>query len=65
LGDGGLQVPPDDPQALASAMAKLLDDPLLRERFSTMARRRAENFSWDKVAEMTAGIYYECLRENP
>jgi glycosyltransferase involved in cell wall biosynthesis len=65
LGDGGLLVPPDDPKALASAMAKLLDDPSLRERFSTMARRRAENFSWDRVAEMTAGIYYECLRENP
>lgn len=65
LGDGGLLVPPDDPQALALAMAKLLDDPSLRERFSTTARRRAENFSWTRVAEMTADIYYECLRENP
>ncbi len=63
LGDGGLMVPPDDPNALASAMVKLLDDPSLREIFSTVARRRAEKFSWDRVAEMTAGIYYECLRE--
>ena len=64
LGDGGLLVPPSDPQALASAMASLLDDQTLREKLSTTARRRAEKFSWDKVAEITTSIYEECLREN-
>lgn len=64
LGDGGLLVPPDNPQALASAMIKLLDNPSLRESFSTNARRRAEGFSWAKVAETTAEIYNECLHAN-
>ncbi len=64
LGGEGLLVPPKDPKALALAMTKLLDEPTLRERFSTMERKRAETFSWEKVAKMTAGIYSECLREN-
>jgi glycosyltransferase involved in cell wall biosynthesis len=63
LGDGGLLVPPNDSLALASAMVKLLDDASLREKFSLIERKRAESFSWDKVAEITAGIYNECLLE--
>ena len=61
LGDAGLLVPPSDPAALASAMEKLLEDTSLREKFSAEARKKAEGFSWDKVAEMTACIYEECL----
>jgi glycosyltransferase involved in cell wall biosynthesis len=64
LGNEGLLIPPNDSQALAQAMVKLLDDLSLREKFSIMARKRAENFSWDKVAETTTAIYLECLREN-
>ncbi len=62
LGDGGLLIPPNDPQALALAMVKLLDDPFLREKLSEAARKRAENFTWNKVAQITTGIYEECLR---
>ncbi len=38
----GLLVPPGDPGALAEALARLLDDPPLRERLGRSARRRAE-----------------------
>lgn len=63
LGDAGLLVPPDNPQALALAMVKMLDDATLREKFSAVSRKRAEDLSWDKVADLTTGIYYECLHK--
>ncbi len=63
LGGAGLLIPPDDPEALVSAMTKLLDDPSLREKLSGEARKRAETFSWSSVAEKTLDIYYQCMRE--
>ena len=63
LGEGGLLIPPDDPEALASAMTKLLDDPSLREKLSEEERKRAETFSWSAVAEKTYDIYYQCMKE--
>ena len=50
-GGTGLLVPPDDPQALADALAALLRDPDRRQRFGARghARVRAE-FTWDTVA---------------
>jgi glycosyltransferase involved in cell wall biosynthesis len=40
--DTGLLVPPDDPQALALALDRLLRDPTLRTALGTRARRHAE-----------------------
>ncbi|MEO7368619.1 MAG: glycosyltransferase family 4 protein [Gemmatimonadaceae bacterium] len=48
---GGVLVPPDDPQALASATEKLLDDPYARSNLSITARESARRFSWSAVAE--------------
>jgi glycosyltransferase involved in cell wall biosynthesis len=41
-GSAGELVPPRDPRALASAMAKLLDQPDLRQRYGEEGRNRAE-----------------------
>lgn len=49
--EGGVLVPPGDAEALAAAAARLLDDPAARERLSRSARRSAERFRWDAVAE--------------
>jgi glycosyltransferase involved in cell wall biosynthesis len=41
-GDTGLLVPPGDPAALAAALARLVEEPELRERLGAAGRRRAE-----------------------
>jgi glycosyltransferase involved in cell wall biosynthesis len=44
-----LLVPPDDPQAMASAVRRILRDPALAERLSRNARAKAEQFDWVNV----------------
>ncbi|MBN1423564.1 glycosyltransferase [Candidatus Fermentibacteria bacterium] len=45
----GLLVPPGDPQAMAAAMARLMDEPELRLRLSARGRRRVER-AWSVQA---------------
>jgi len=45
----GLVVAPEDEQAFAGAIARLLDDPDLRAGLAAEARRRAET-RWDRTA---------------
>jgi glycosyltransferase involved in cell wall biosynthesis len=42
-GRTGLLVPPGDPGEIANAIARLLDDGLLRERLGSRARERVKN----------------------
>jgi glycosyltransferase involved in cell wall biosynthesis len=54
----GLLVPPGDPQSLADAITKLMNDPELRERLRTGAfHRQQEQFSDRKMAAAVADIY--------
>jgi glycosyltransferase involved in cell wall biosynthesis len=64
-GHAALLVPPGDPQSLASAIARALDDPALRGRLGAAGRRRVvENFTWRVAAQRTAGIYHRAI-ESP
>ena len=60
IGDGGLTVPPRDPDALADALVDLLRDPELRSQYAARGRRIAEGLTWDiaaiKFGEMLANI---------
>jgi glycosyltransferase involved in cell wall biosynthesis len=52
----GLLVPPGDAAALASAMARLVEDAPLRARLGGAARLLvAEHFSWDRISETAEG----------
>ena len=64
VGGGGLLVPRDDPEALAKAIATLLDQAETRRAMGARARPLIEaTFSWPRVAERTARIYREVIEE--
>jgi len=54
----GLLVPPGDPGARATALGRVLADPVLAARLSTAARKRVlERFTWRACAEGTVEHY--------
>jgi glycosyltransferase involved in cell wall biosynthesis len=54
----GVLVPPNDPQALADAIAQLLDNAPLRAELGSRGRAAVEKmFSADRMAEATVGVY--------
>ncbi len=52
-----LLVSPGDPDALRSALRRLLDDVALRERLVAAGRRRADELSMRRLAERYLGLY--------
>jgi len=58
-GETGLLVPPEDPDALAAALARLVADGELRARLGHAGRARAAAFSSARMAEGTLACYGE------
>jgi len=56
-GVNGLHVPPDDRDALANAMQRLLDEPDLRERLGAQAVIHAERFKAKSIVPRIESIY--------
>ena len=48
-GQDALLVPPNDPQAMAQAVRRILTEPGLGEHLSRQARRKAEQFDWSVI----------------
>jgi glycosyltransferase involved in cell wall biosynthesis len=44
-----LLVPPDNPEAMASAVRRILTEPGLAEHLSSNARRKVEEFDWSRI----------------
>jgi phosphatidylinositol alpha-mannosyltransferase len=61
-GREGLLVPPHEPKELATAIARLLDDPALRASMSEAGRARAEEFSWPRVTAKVEDYYGFVIR---
>jgi len=60
----GLLVPPDDPQALAEAMEKILFDPEAVKRMGAASMALAiGKFSWQSIAQKTCALYREAAHE--
>lgn len=53
----GLLTPPGDARAMARAIRTLLEDDSLRSRVVSDARRRAGEFSVDRMAQNTESVY--------
>ncbi len=60
-GDAALLVPRSDAVLLGEALARVLDDPGLREALAERGRRRAAGFSWEETARRTRQVYEEVL----
>jgi alpha-maltose-1-phosphate synthase len=62
-GETGRLVPPGDERALAEAVNALIANPASAAEFGSRGRKRAvAEFSWDKIAAQTAGLYAELAR---
>lgn len=60
----GFTVPPADPQALAEALSRLLDDETLRRQFGAAGRQRVERiFSVDAMVDRTLRVYKSVTAE--
>ena len=56
-GEHALLVPAGDAAALAAALARLADDPALRQRLSAGARALASQFMWPEIAAQHEALY--------
>ena len=63
-GGGGVGVPKGDAEALARAIASLLEQPATRRRLGAAGRDGVvAAYSWDRIAVRTAEVYREVLAE--
>lgn len=61
-GRTGFLVPPNDPAALASGIAKMISDRALLDRMRRESIKRVNAmFTWENVAKMTANLYERVL----
>ncbi|MBI4299800.1 MAG: glycosyltransferase family 4 protein [Chloroflexi bacterium] len=65
ISDGvdGLLVAPQDVEALASTLLHLLRDAALRARLGAQGRRKAPDYSWQRVSRKVMDYYEELVRE--
>lgn len=64
VGDVGLLVSPDNPDTIAQAMQRALNDDLWRAANEQAALVRAKNFTWDKTAQIISQVYESLLAPN-
>jgi phosphatidylinositol alpha-mannosyltransferase len=65
LQDGvqGLLVPPEDEEALAVALERIISNPLMGRAMGVAGERRAQEFSWETVGRQVVDYYFELLEQ--
>ena len=61
-GDGAVLVDPHDPDALASAIRLVVEDPIAASELRTAAVKRAAHFDWNVCAESVIDVYRSVMR---
>ncbi len=56
-GDAALLVAPDEPEAIAGQIARVLENPHLQAELRDRGLRRVKDFSWERAARMTLDVY--------
>ncbi len=64
-GDAALLVDPDDPAALAGALARLTDDAALRRDLVARGEARWPRWSWQETVQATVRTYHAVLSGRP
>jgi glycosyltransferase involved in cell wall biosynthesis len=54
-------VEPADAAGLASALDRLLGDPVLRRRMADAGRLRADNYRWERLCRRVLDVYGAAL----
>jgi glycosyltransferase involved in cell wall biosynthesis len=62
VADAGLLINPEDPDELATAIRRLLDDDQLRRELVRRGRVQAARFSWPEAARQTWQVYRQVLQ---
>jgi glycosyltransferase involved in cell wall biosynthesis len=58
-GDAALLVDPENVEAIAAALDRVLGDPELRAKLSAAGRERAAGFTWERSADLTRKVLRE------
>jgi glycosyltransferase involved in cell wall biosynthesis len=61
VGDGGVLLAPDDPEAWAETIERLVREPGWREQLVAAGRRRQDGFRWEHTARAVADVHREVL----
>jgi glycosyltransferase involved in cell wall biosynthesis len=61
VGDAGVLVTPGSASSLAGALCRLADDANERARLGALGRKRADEFSWQAVAQRQRNLYERVL----
>jgi phosphatidylinositol alpha-mannosyltransferase len=64
-GVDGLLVSPRDPDALAAAIGKVLDDPELARRLGAAGTERAATFDWSLIVQRIEALYARAIQDRP
>ena len=63
VGEAGLYFDPEEPEAIASAVHRILDSPGLRSKLVQSGLERAQSFPWQNSAERMLAVYAEARED--
>ncbi|MCL5264947.1 MAG: glycosyltransferase family 4 protein [Chloroflexi bacterium] len=63
VGDAGLMVPPEDVEAIAGAIERMLSDSQLARDSRAKGLERAKGFTWHRAAERIMAVYNRAIEE--
>lgn len=63
VGDAGIQISPTDVEAVASAIYKIISDPVHAAELSDRGLERCKRFTWEETAKKTMAVYREVFNE--
>lgn len=64
-GEAAVWVDPDNPEDIAAGIARVLEDPTLRERLRAAGLAQAARFTWEETARKTLNVYLQVARGHP